>query len=122
MHALTEELKNDPNPDRPAWEERIIRKREELIRQSAEIIKQKTDEVIAHIHTIPDQQRDGAASFWEDITAGFIQFWAEAWDWIVSAVKAVIEWLMNMWETIKTALKQVGKAFAKAMEWLEVLL
>lgn len=114
MHNLTEELKNDPNPDKPAWEERMNQQREELKRRSTEIIDQKTDEAIDYIYTLPDQERETAADFWGTIPAGFIQFWSDAWDWIVTAVKAVVDWITDMWETIKAAFKQVGKAFQDA--------
>lgn len=121
MHNLTEELKNDPNPDKPAWEERMNQKREELKRKSSEIIDQKTDEAIDYIYTLPDQEREVAADFWGTVAAGFIQFWSDAWDWIVTAVKAVIDWITDMWETIKAAFKQVGRAFESAWEWLKNL-
>lgn len=121
MHNPTEELKNDPNPDKPAWEERMNQQREELKRRSAEIIDQKTDEAIDYIYTLPDQERETAADFWGIIAAGFIQFWSDVWDWIVTAVKAVVDWITDMWETIKAAFKQVGKAFQNAWEWLKNL-
>lgn len=121
VHILTKELENDPNPDKPAWEERMNQQREELKRKSAEIIDQKTDEAIDYIYTLPDQQRETAADFWGTVAAGFIQFWSDAWDWVVTAVKAIIDWITDMWETIKSAFVQVGKAFQSAWEWLKNL-
>ncbi|KAL0640694.1 hypothetical protein Q9L58_000365 [Maublancomyces gigas] len=121
IQNLTEELKNDPNPDKPQWEERVNQKREELKRKSNEILDQKTDEAIDYIYTLPDQERETAADFWKTILAGFIQFWADAWDWIVTMVKAITDWIADMWETIKASFRQVGKAFESAWEWLKNL-
>lgn len=121
MHNLTEELKNDPNPDKPAWEERIKEKREGMKRKSSEIIDQKTDEAVDYIYTLPDQERDTAGDFWGIVTAGFIQFWADAWDSIVTAVNAIVDWTSGMWETVQSAFEQVERAFKNAWEWLKNL-
>lgn len=121
MQNLTEELKADSNPNRLEWKLRMNEKREELKLKSTRIIHEKTDEAIDYIYTLPDQERETAADFWRNIVAGFIQYWADAWDQIATAVRAIVDWATDMWEIINSAFQKVGEAFRNAWEWLKNL-
>ncbi|KAA8898228.1 hypothetical protein FN846DRAFT_962742 [Sphaerosporella brunnea] len=121
MKGLTDQLKQDPKPNKDSWKDKINKKREELKKKSAQIIDEKTDSAIAVIEKLPESQRDTAADFWGNIASGFLKFWDTIWTWLQNVWQAVVQWFSEMWEKIKQGFQEVGKAFVSAWNWLKSL-
>ncbi|EKJ69734.1 hypothetical protein NXS19_000155 [Fusarium pseudograminearum] len=100
---------------------RMEKAREEAKKKSAEIIDQQFDRAQTLIDQLPDDKQEAATDFWIQLSNGFLAFWKIAMDAIYAVLKAVIDWLENMWETVKQRWEDVKATFKDAWEWFQAL-
>jgi len=121
VQAMADQLKADPNPDKNAWKAKLNKKREETKDLSVKSIDDTFNNVIATIETLPEANRDAAADFWDFVNSGFLGFWNGIWKGLEKIFDAVVQWLSNMWETIKAAWNTVQHGFEDAGHWISSL-
>lgn len=121
IDGLTEELKDDPNPNKDSWKDKIKKAGEEAKEKLNKIIDDNTDAIINKIRQMPEDKRDAAVDFWGTILSGFLDFWTGIWEQILNVINAIVDWVINMWEDIKTAFKKAAGIFVDAYNWIKNL-
>ncbi|KAG8674154.1 hypothetical protein FPOAC2_00136 [Fusarium poae] len=95
--------------------------RKEAIDKSTAIINKQFDRARDIIATLPEDKQEAAADLWVNLTNRFLGFWKMVSDAIYGVLRAVIDWLENMWETVKQRWEDVKTTFRHAWEWFHSL-
>ncbi|GAD91903.1 hypothetical protein PVAR5_0486 [Paecilomyces variotii No. 5] len=116
IEKTTDDLKNS-KASRETVKEKMEKARKRAKERSNEIIDKKFDDAEAYMDTLPPEKQDQAADLWINLSDGFLRFWENVMSLVLDAIKAVIAWLANVWETVKKFFIEIKDTFVAAWKW-----
>jgi hypothetical protein len=119
--SVTDDLESG-HADKPTAIERVNAQGAKLKAESATNINASTERAIALIEGLPDGEQQKAADFWVATGDVFIGFWGEILAQVERIFELVVEWLSQVWEQVKDALKSVKNLWIEFWNWLSSLL
>ncbi|EFY84165.1 hypothetical protein MAC_09791 [Metarhizium acridum CQMa 102] len=119
-NKVTDDLESG-GADKPTAIERVKAQAEKMKAESIANIDANTKRVLALIESLPEDQQDLAADFWESLSDGFMKFWKEVLNAIERIFEAVVNWLKKVWEQVKACWETVKGIWDEIWKWLEGL-
>lgn len=105
--------------DQQTAAQKLESERVRVLKLSTDIINKTFNGVLSTIKELPEYQANAAVDTWVLISEGFMTFWDKVMGDIGSVIKAVIEWLSSVWETVTGCWASVKAVFVNAWNWFQ---